>query len=116
MKISNRVNHQKSELYFLLILLTGIFILIFFIFKPFLYALILTMVFATVFGPLHRKTLTMTRDKKSLAVLLATISGFNYYRLQAIDREGATLKRGLSVANGKLITTFASLFSFSLSA
>jgi|GEM_PF-5711301 len=46
------MNHQKSELYFLRILLSGIFILTFFIFKPFLYALILAIVFATVFTPL----------------------------------------------------------------
>ena len=68
------MNHQKSELYFLLTLLAGIFILAFFIFKPFLYALILAMVFATVFGPLHKKMLAMTRDRKGLAALLTAIS------------------------------------------
>lgn len=73
-KISNGVNHQKSELYFLLILLAGIFVLAFFIFKPFLYALILAIIFATVFTPLHRKMLAMTQDRKGLAALLATIS------------------------------------------
>lgn len=67
------MNHQKSELYFLLILLSGIFVLVFFIFKPFLYALILAIVFAIVFGPLHKKILSMTRDRKSLAALIATI-------------------------------------------
>ncbi|MFH1187606.1 MAG: AI-2E family transporter [bacterium] len=74
LKASNGVNHQKSELYFLLILLAGIFVLAFFIFKPFLYALILAIVFATVFGPLHKKMLAMMRDRKGLAALLATIS------------------------------------------
>src|SRR3989344_2944381 len=73
-KISNGVNHQKSELYFLLILLAGIFILAFFIFKPFLYALILAIVFATVFEPLHKKILAMTRESKGVAALLATVS------------------------------------------
>src|SRR3989344_7544184 len=73
-KISNGVNHQKSELYFLLVLLAGIFILAFFIFKPFLYALILAIVFATVFGPLHKKILAMTQDRKGVAAFLATIS------------------------------------------
>ena len=67
------MNHQKSELYFLLVLLTGIFILAFFIFKPFLYALILAIVFATVFEPLHKKMLAMTRDRKGLAALLTAI-------------------------------------------
>ena len=68
------MNHQKSELYFLLVLLTGIFVLTFFIFKPFFYALILAMVFVTVFAPLHKKMLAMTRERRSLAALLATIS------------------------------------------
>ncbi len=68
------MNHQKSELYFLLILLAGIFVLAFFIFKPFLYALILAIVFATVFEPLHKKMLAMTREKMGLAALLATVS------------------------------------------
>jgi len=66
------MNHRKSELYFLLILLAGIFILTFFIFKPFLYALVLAMVFATVFEPVHKKALTITRERQGLAALLAT--------------------------------------------
>ena len=74
MKISNKMNHQKSELYFSLILLSGIFVLASFIFKPFLYALILAIVFATVFGPFHKKILIMTRGRKGLAALLVTIS------------------------------------------
>ena len=68
------MNHQKSELYFLLVLLAGIFALAFFIFKPFLYALILAMVFATVFAPLHKKALAITRERSGLAALLATIT------------------------------------------
>ena len=76
MEISNGVNHQKSELYFLLILLAGIFVLTFFIFKPFLYALIFAMVFATVFAPFHKRALAITRERKGLAALIATISVF----------------------------------------
>lgn len=68
------MNHQKSELYFLLILLAGIFILTFFIFKPFFSALILAVVFATIFESLHKKVLAMTREKKSLAALITTVS------------------------------------------
>ena len=68
------MNHKKSKLYFLLALLAGIFALAFFIFKPFLYVLILAIVFATVFGPLHKRILAMTRDRKGLAALFATIS------------------------------------------
>jgi len=68
------MNHSRSELYFLLILLAGIFVLTFFIFRPFLYALILAMVFATVFAPFHKKALAITRERRGLAALLATIS------------------------------------------
>ncbi len=68
------MNHQKSEFYFLLTLLIGIFILAFFIFRPFLYALILAIVFATVFAPFHKKALTITRERRGLAALLTTIS------------------------------------------
>jgi len=68
------MTHQKSELYFLLILFVGILVLTLFIFKPFLYALILAVVFATVFEPLHKKILNITRQRKGLAALLATAS------------------------------------------
>ncbi|MEK7089548.1 MAG: AI-2E family transporter [Patescibacteria group bacterium] len=68
------MNHQKSELYFLFILLAGIFVLAFFIFKPFLYALILAIVFVTVFQPVHKKILAIIRDRKGLAAFLTTIS------------------------------------------
>jgi len=68
------MNRHTSELHFLLALLAGVSTLAFFIFKPFLYALILAMAFATVFAPLHRKILIAVRQRKSLAALLATIA------------------------------------------
>ena len=68
------MNHKKSELYFLLAFLAGISVLIFFIFKPFLYALIMAIIFATVFEPLHKKILTMTQGRSVLSAFLATIS------------------------------------------
>ncbi|MEK7138006.1 MAG: AI-2E family transporter, partial [Patescibacteria group bacterium] len=40
----------------------------------FLYALILATVFATVFGPVHKRALTITRERRVLAALIATIS------------------------------------------
>jgi len=67
------MNHQKSELYFLLVLLAGIFVLAFLIFKPFIYALVLAMVFATVFAPVHRRALVWCGGKNSLAALISTI-------------------------------------------
>ena len=74
--ISDGAHSQKSELRFLLVLLTGVFAFAFFIFKPFLYALILAIVFATVFEPLHKKILAMMRGKNGLAAFLATIAVF----------------------------------------
>src|SRR3989344_5687283 len=68
------MSDRKPQLYFLLAILAGTVILVFFFFKPFLYALILAIVFATVFEPLHKKILAITREKKGLAALLATIS------------------------------------------
>lgn len=58
----------------MLILLAGVFVLVFFIFKPFLYALILAMSFATVFAPLHKRILIITHRHKSFAALLAMIA------------------------------------------
>ena len=68
------MNQKKLELYFLLTLLIGIFVITFFVFKPFLYALILAIVFATVFEPVHRRLLLLVRKKNALAAFLATLS------------------------------------------
>lgn len=56
-------------MYFLLILLAGIFVLAFFIFKPFLYALALAMVFATVLQPVYQKIVGFARGRQGLAAL-----------------------------------------------
>ena len=66
------MNDRKPQLYFLLTILAGIFVLAFFIFKPFLYALILAMVFATVLQPVYQKIVGFTRGRQGLAAL-ATI-------------------------------------------
>ncbi|MDP2691000.1 MAG: AI-2E family transporter [bacterium] len=66
------MNHKKSELYFLLILLVGIALLTYFIFKPFLYALILAVLFATVLAPVYKTALRITGERKGIAALLAT--------------------------------------------
>lgn len=54
-------------------LLAGVFVLAFFVVKPFLYALILAMAFATVFAPLHKKILAATHQHQSLAALFTTV-------------------------------------------
>ncbi|MEK7499844.1 MAG: AI-2E family transporter [Patescibacteria group bacterium] len=68
-----KINHQKSELYFLLLLLLGIFILAYYIFQPFLFSLILAIVFATVFEPLHNNILTRTKGRNGLSALFSTM-------------------------------------------
>src|SRR3989344_2854536 len=68
------MNPHKSELYFLLFLLLAVLSLSFFLFKPFIYVLILAVVFATVFAPLHQKILAWVGKRKTLAALLSTIS------------------------------------------
>ena len=67
------MSYQKSELYFISALLAGMFILVFFIFQPFIYALILALIFATVFAPVHKRILAMTRRNNGLAALLSTM-------------------------------------------
>src|SRR3989344_2656496 len=68
------MDKHKSELYFLLFLLLAVLSLSFFLFKPFIYVLILAVVFATVFAPLHRKITTWVGGRKTLAALLSTLS------------------------------------------
>ncbi len=70
------MSQQKSKLYFLCILLVGILTLIFFIFKPFLYTLILAIIFATVFEPVHKRVLVISGGRKGVAALLSSVSIF----------------------------------------
>lgn len=66
------MSYQKSELYFLVTLLVGISIITFFIFEPFLYALLLAVIFATVFAPIHKRILSGLRKRRGLSALVAT--------------------------------------------
>ena len=66
------MNNQKPQLYFLLAILAGTFVLVFFIFRPFLYALILAMIFATVLQPVYQKIVGFARGRQGLSAL-ATI-------------------------------------------
>lgn len=65
--------NQKSELYFLLAVLAGVGLLVFFIFQPFIYALILAVIFATVFAPVHKRILAIMREWHATAAILSTI-------------------------------------------
>ena len=68
--------NTTNGIYFLLLLLAGIFSLAFFVFKPFLYALILAVVFATVFAPLYKKVLAATKERGGISALLTTTAVF----------------------------------------
>lgn len=67
------MSYQKTELYFLFALLAGTGIVAFFIFQPFLYALILAVIFATAFAPVHRRILAVSLGRDGLAAFLTTI-------------------------------------------
>src|ERR1035437_4756660 len=67
------MNNQKTELYFLFFLLAISCGLTYFIFQPFLYALLLAVIFTTVFSGVHKKILDVTRQNKGLSALLSTV-------------------------------------------
>ncbi|MEK7576648.1 MAG: AI-2E family transporter [Patescibacteria group bacterium] len=67
------MSERKPELYFLLASLLGTFILAFLIFQPFLYALVLAMVFATVFHPVYKKIVTITHGWQNLSAFATVL-------------------------------------------
>jgi predicted PurR-regulated permease PerM len=68
-----RVNSQKPQFYFLLILLAIALILSFLILRPFLFAFTLAIVFAVLFQPLYRKILKYTFKFEALASFITII-------------------------------------------
>lgn len=67
------MSYQKSEFYFLISLIVVVGALAFFILQPFLYALILAVIFATVFAPVHKRILAITRGRSGVAAFLTTM-------------------------------------------
>jgi len=65
--------NQKIQLHFLLVVLLATFVLSWFIFQPFIYALVLAAVFASVFQPLNRKILEKLGGQKALSALLTML-------------------------------------------
>lgn len=63
---------HKTQMAFLIVALMVVSVLTFFIFKPFLYALIMALVFATIFSPVHRNVLALFRTKRGPAALFST--------------------------------------------
>jgi predicted PurR-regulated permease PerM len=60
---------RTSGLYFLLASLGLVFVLVFFIFRPFLYSLIFAAVFATAFYPMYQVIMKATRDCSRISAL-----------------------------------------------
>jgi predicted PurR-regulated permease PerM len=67
------MRNQKPQFYYLLALLTGAILIVFFIFRPFLYALIIAMVFTVVFQPVHKRVLRITREREGAAALITAV-------------------------------------------
>ncbi|MSR89137.1 MAG: AI-2E family transporter [Candidatus Margulisbacteria bacterium] len=67
--------NRMPELYFLLVVLSGLSIVVFFVFRPFLFALILAMVFASAFYPFYKKLVTIFWGMESLAALVTLLCG-----------------------------------------
>jgi len=67
------MTNRKPQFYYLLALLTGAILIVFFIFRPFLYALIIAMVFAVVFQPVHKRVLRITRKREGTAALITAV-------------------------------------------
>lgn len=67
------MRNQKPQFYYLLALLTGAILIVFFIFRPFLYALIIAMVFTVVFQPVHKRVLRITRERAGTAAIITAV-------------------------------------------
>lgn len=67
------MNTRKPQFYYLMALLAGTLLLVFFIFRPFLNALIMAMVFAVVFQPVHQRVLGFTRKREGSAAIITTL-------------------------------------------
>ena len=67
------VQASKSQFIFLSVILFGVFILAFFIVKPFLYSIILAIALAVACKPIHQKITTLTGQRPSIAAGLTTL-------------------------------------------
>ncbi len=61
------MSQHKLEIYFFFAIFIGVLAISFFIFSPYLYALILAAIFAIIFQPLHKRILGMMKHKESIA-------------------------------------------------
>ncbi len=65
--------NTKSQYIFFLFLFWGIFLILFFIFKPFLNPLVLSLSLAIVFYPLYQRLLKVVRGRETIAAFLTVI-------------------------------------------
>lgn len=72
------MGNSKSRLYFLLILLLTTATLAFFILRPFLYALVLAVVFAIICQPIYRFVLKVCKNQESLASFVTILLVFAF--------------------------------------
>jgi predicted PurR-regulated permease PerM len=68
------MKHEHAERYFLLALLVGAVVVAFFLFKPFLYALVLALVLATVCAPVYRSFLRLTGGWRGMAAFFSMLA------------------------------------------
>ncbi len=71
--ITYAMNSKTPQLHFLIVSLIAISIIVFLIFRPFLYTLILAATFAVLFWPIYERLLALTRRRRSIAALLTTL-------------------------------------------
>ncbi len=70
------MENKKLEIYFLAFLILGVATLFFFVFTPFLYSLVMAVVFFNVFSPLHQKILSFFRNQEGTSAFLSTMLVF----------------------------------------
>ena len=70
---NNQAQESKNQFIFLVFLIGAMLMLAFFIFRPFLYALILAAIFAAVFQPLYRKIVKFFGEQREVASLATLI-------------------------------------------
>lgn len=71
-----RTYSKRLEVYFFFALFLGVIVISFFIFSPYLYSLILAVIFAIIFKPLHVYTLRFMKKWESLAAALTILLVF----------------------------------------
>jgi len=67
------MTNRSPQLYFLVALLVGISILVFFIFRPFFYTLFLAIAFAVALSPIYEWVLRLVRGKRGIAAVFTTL-------------------------------------------